>query len=625
MLSFLRCVLCCDDEINTGHSSSQLYYDESPSQYNYDTFSRTTLPNSFPSTQTRSQEDFCSVYRFPPKSDTPSVYNPPKRTLPRISVNVNSRVNPKKPPDVTTATRTNVFPKSTSSSSYSPLTPSPSPKLGSSFSSTSSSPFSKVPGSPKSSPVSMKPILARAASTLTSNQTKSQYRVVEQGSTPLYVIPEDIKDLIRKEIVPGILKKPLSPQTYKDYFVTLLYAEDYYLEKWDGFEMKNVTLKLHEAEIHGRKDKFKNKRNNQKDEKIFVEFEVDSIPEKRPFLLSRDFASVRPAGRKVDPFQGIIFRVVRSNIVLVEFGDDFHAQHYSSCKYDVKFSFNRVCLKRAHQAISASSDMLFKNFLLPDYRPKDSYFSEKVSFTEKILFSSHKLDSAAISRIINLNGSPAYLLEGPLSVTREKQLSRTGMVLRDAVVHLSQASLHNRILICAPTNSTCDVFLRNLRKEVGDSNIFRANAAFRELDGVPIDILPFCPYKENEEVFSCPTLSQLLKFKVILSTFMSSFRLHNEGIEGGHFTHIFLIDASSAIEPEILVPLTNLTSVSTKVVVTGAPRNQSSWVRSNIARQNGLRTSYFERLRESKLYRDLNPESITQLKDDSSSSSSKFK
>ncbi|KAL8120536.1 putative RNA helicase SDE3 isoform X2 [Apium graveolens] len=552
MLSFLRCVLCCDDEINTGHSSSQLYYDESPSQYNYDTFSRTTLPNSFPSTQTRSQEDFCSVYRFPPKSDTPSVYNPPKRTLPRISVNVNSRVNPKKPPDVTTATRTNVFPKSTSSSSYSPLTPSPSPKLGSSFSSTSSSPFSKVPGSPKSSPVSMKPILARAASTLTSNQTKSQYRVVEQGSTPLYVIPEDIKDLIRKEIVPGILKKPLSPQTYKDYFVTLLYAEDYYLE-------------------------------------------------------------------------GIIFRVVRSNIVLVEFGDDFHAQHYSSCKYDVKFSFNRVCLKRAHQAISASSDMLFKNFLLPDYRPKDSYFSEKVSFTEKILFSSHKLDSAAISRIINLNGSPAYLLEGPLSVTREKQLSRTGMVLRDAVVHLSQASLHNRILICAPTNSTCDVFLRNLRKEVGDSNIFRANAAFRELDGVPIDILPFCPYKENEEVFSCPTLSQLLKFKVILSTFMSSFRLHNEGIEGGHFTHIFLIDASSAIEPEILVPLTNLTSVSTKVVVTGAPRNQSSWVRSNIARQNGLRTSYFERLRESKLYRDLNPESITQLKDDSSSSSSKFK
>ena len=111
----------------------------------------------------------------------------------------------------------------------------------------------------------------------------------------------------------------------------------------------------------------------------------------------------------------------------------------------------------------------------------------------------------------------------------------------------------------------------------------------------------------------------------MLSTFVSSFRLHNEGIEGGHFTHIFLVDASSAIEPEVLVPLTNLTNASTNVVITGAPENQSGWVRSTIARQNGLKTSYFERLRQSKLYRDLNPESITQISDDSSSSLSYFR
>ncbi|XP_063937159.1 probable RNA helicase SDE3 [Daucus carota subsp. sativus] len=595
MLSFLRCVLCCDDEINTGQSESESYYDESPSQPfnyrvildNYDTFSRTQID------KTTRTHDICTTYRFPPKSNPPPVYNPPKQTLSRINDKVISES--KKTP---TGKDTIVFPRPASSSSRVVLPPQPSPISPS---------------------LSKKPILAPAPSSSTLNQAKSQYNVVEQGSTPLFVIPEDIKGLIRKDIVPGVLKKPLSPQTYKDYFEALLYAEDYYLEKWDGFEMTNVTLKLNEAEIHRRKGKSKNKNNNQKDEKIFVEFEVDSIPERRPFLLSRDFASVRPTGTKVDPFQGIIFRVVRSNIVLVEFGEDFHAQHYSSCKYDVKFSFNRVCLKRAHQAIAAVSDMFFRKFLFPDCRP------EKVLLKGKILFSSHKLDSSAISRIINLSGPPAYLLEGPISVTRDKQLSRTGMVIRDAVVQLCQVSSHNRILICAPTNSTCDVFMRSLRKEVGDSDIFRANAAFRELDGVPIDILPFCPYKKKEEVFSCPSLSQLQKFKVILSTFMSSFRLHNEGIEGGHFTHIFLVDASSAIEPEVLVPLTNLTNASTNVVITGAPENQSGWVRSTIARQNGLKTSYFERLRQSKLYRDLNPESITQISDDSSSSLSYFR
>lgn len=300
---------------------------------------------------------------------------------------------------------------------------------------------------------------------------------------------------------------------------------------------------------------------------------------------------------------------MKSNIVLVEFGDDFHAHHYSSCKYDVKFSFNRVCLKRAHQAISSASDVLFMNFLFPDCIPKSGLISKK------LLSISHKLDTeqvSAVCRILTLKGSPPYLVEGPLSVTIAKQLSRTGMVVREAVLQLCRTSSVNRILICAPLNSTCDVLMRSLGKELPDSDIFRANAAFRELDEVPDDILPSCPYKE--ECFSCPSLSQLKEFKVILSTFMSTFRLHNEGIKAGHFSHIFLVDASSATEPETMVPLTNLANEMTKVVINGAPGNESRWVRSYIARQNGLKMSYFERLRERKLYRSLNPEFITKLK-----------
>ncbi|KAL8120532.1 hypothetical protein AgCh_017641 [Apium graveolens] len=569
--------------------------------HNTFSFSRINSPSSVPSAQTATTDQSQNLppsFNFTKKSNThSSLCNQPKDNLPRVTVRVDSGVHPKIAPNVHTKPHT-VSPLSTCSSSKLPYK---AEDVSGSSSSMSSSTLAGISGSTQSPSVSNKPILSRAAPDQLSHLTRTKYSIVEEGSTPLYVIPEDIKGMIKQDIVPRVLKKPLSPETYKDFFAALLYAEDYYLEKWDKFEMKNVILKLQEAEIHGQKGKSKHCNNDKKDDKVFVEFEVDAIPEKRPFLLSRDFASVRPSGRKVDPFQGIIFRVVKSNVVLVEFGDDFHAQHYSSCKYDVKFSFNRACLKRAHQAIAAASDMLFTKFLFPNCRPRySSYYS------------------TAINRIVNCDESHAYLVEGSLSVTRDKQLSRTGTVVRDAVVRLCKASSLNRILICAPLNSTCDVFMRSLRKEVGDSNIFRANAAFRELDGVPIDILPFCPYKEKEEVFTCPPLSQLLNFNVILSTFMSSYRLHSQGIEGGHFTHIILVDASSAIEPEIMVPLTNLTSVSTKVVVTGSPGNQSGWVRSNIARQNGLRTSYFERLRKSKFYKDLNPEYITQVEADSS-------
>ncbi|KAK9275570.1 hypothetical protein L1049_022837 [Liquidambar formosana] len=153
--------------------------------------------------------------------------------------------------------------------------------------------------------------------------------------------------------------------------------------------------------------------------------------------------------------------------------------------------------------------------------------------------------------------------------------------------------------------------MRSLKNEIRESDMFRANAAFRELDGVPFDILPSCVYKD--ECFTCPSLRELRDFKVIFSTFVSSFRLIGVGITAGHFSHIFLADASSVTEPETMVALANLADEKTAVVVTGARQNRSSWVRSDIARQRGLRISYFERLCESKPYSSSDRMFITRL------------
>ncbi|GFS39620.1 hypothetical protein Acr_00g0063990 [Actinidia rufa] len=377
------------------------------------------------------------------------------------------------------------------------------------------------------------------------------------------------------------------------------------------FKMENVTLELHEAAIYKRKGKYNNLNvNDEKDDKVFAAFEIDSIPERRPFLLSRDFVSVQPSGKKAELFQGLIYRVVKSNLVLVEFGEDFHYQHYSACKYDIKFSFNRVCLKRAHQAISAATDPLFRSFLFPDCKPENSLVAALVEFINP------KLDPAQISavrRILCHKTPPPYLVEGPISVNKSKQLSRTGSVVCEAVFQIYQISPSSRILICAPINSTCDVITRILKNLIPESDMFRANAAFRELDGVPVDILPTCLFKR--ECFSCPSMQELRNFRVILSTLMSSFRLHGEGIMAGHFSHIFLVDATSATEPEIMVALANLANERTTVVMTGDPRNHTGWIRSNIARQNGLMISYFERLRKSKLYMSLDSKVITKLED----------
>jgi helicase MOV-10 len=153
--------------------------------------------------------------------------------------------------------------------------------------------------------------------------------------------------------------------------------------------------------------------------------------------------------------------------------------------------------------------------------------------------------------------------------------------------------------------------MRSLVKVIPESDMFRANAAFREKDEVPEDILRSSLYKES--CFSCPPIEKLRKFRVIFSTFISSFRLHDKGIAAGHFSHIFLVDASSAIEPETVVTLTNFADKNTSVIVTGRPGNSPRWVRSDIARREGLKISYFERLCERRPYRSLSPMFITQL------------
>lgn len=308
--------------------------------------------------------------------------------------------------------------------------------------------------------------------------------------------------------------------------------------------------------------------------------------------------------------------MVKSNLLLAEFGEDFHSQHRPDYKYDVKFSFNRVCLKRAHQAIESASDPLFRNYLFPEFLPENRLLSKHFFASYKTLNSEQ---SSALDKILRLQASPPYIVDGPISVKKDIKcrafcLSKTGNLIVAAAVEICRASPLNRVLLCAPSNRTCDLILIALKKQLPEHDMFRANAAFRERGEVPQDILPSCLYKEEIECFTCPLLNELCGYKLILSTYMSSYRLHNEGMRAGHFSHIFLVDASSVTEPEALVPLANFATEGTATIVTGEPGNRSAWMRSPMARKFGLPCSYFERLCDSKLYMSLDPNVITVLK-----------
>ncbi|XP_010249485.1 PREDICTED: uncharacterized protein LOC104592041 [Nelumbo nucifera] len=478
-----------------------------------------------------------------------------------------------------------------------PSSTGPSPTLSSS-SSTVLPQISKLP------PVFSKSTFSPTPSDLPKQPTKQIW--VKKHNIPIYAIPEDFKDLIEKDIVPGVLKKPLSPSTYKDYFAALLYAEDFYVEKWKekwkDFHLPNVTLKLHKGEIKKKREAIKKKKS---DKKIFVEFQIDLDPKHRPFFLSRDYVYVRPSGKEVQ-FQGIIYAVRQRNLIIAEFGGDFLSQHTWNCKHNVTFELNRFCLKRAHQAVEASYDPFFWSFLFPDEVSKVSIPASLGISSDQNLKLQEILLAQTISRL--LSGSRLHLIEGQLSVDpHHDTLSTTGVVIKKLIIQLYQTSPDCRILVSTSRNRACDLLLGSLMKEIPKSHMFRGNATFRGYDDVLDDILPLCSYEEEEELFTWPSVEELQNFKVIISTYITSARLHEHGICAGHFSHIFLVDASSVTEPEAIVSLVNLADNRTCVIVTGALGNCSRFVRSEIGRANGLKVSYFQRLLKREPYQTLNP------------------
>ena len=308
--------------------------------------------------------------------------------------------------------------------------------------------------------------------------------------------------------------------------------------------------------------------------------------------------------------------MVKNTTVLVDFGDDFHSQHSPSKKYDVSFSFNRVCLKRSHQAISAAKDSSFHDVLFPT-KPNTA--------SSPLIASSIHFHRDLASRIVNHRGPAPYLIEGPLSLISDElsatgtalsstsdKLSATGTAIQQAIKKIYWTSFECRILICTPANKSCDSLMRSLHGQIPRAKLFRANAAFREYDLVPGDIIPQSLYEG--ECFTCHSLYELQDFKVITSTYVSSFRLHTAGLKADHFTHIFLVDSSSAMEPEVVVPLTNFVGKNTVVVATGSSGDHPRWVRSDMAWRHGLKRSYFERLLEREPYLSRDPAFITSLK-----------
>ncbi|KAI9194377.1 hypothetical protein LWI28_005431 [Acer negundo] len=195
--------------------------------------------------------------------------------------------------------------------------------------------------------------------------------------------------------------------------------------------------------------------------------------------------------------------------------------------------------------------------------------------------------------------------------------SRDGktMTIVEAILQLYKTRKDTRILVCAPSNSAADHILEKILGEnsvqVHETEIFRLNAPSRPYEDVKPDYTRFCFF--DDYIFKCPPLGALIRYRVIISTYMSACLLYAEGLDCGHFTHIFLDEAGQASEPESMVPIACHCQRDTVVVLAGDPMQLGPVIHSREAESYGLGKSYLERLYEFEPYYNGNENYETRL------------
>lgn len=406
---------------------------------------------------------------------------------------------------------------------------------------------------------------------------------------PRYDIPQDTRELLESKQIPDTVMEGLTVENYSSYFKNLVMMEEIQMEEdMRSHYMELVTMR---------------KRGHQ-----FLSIEVLGLAERRPSLVHGDFVFAKLAsGYENDtnpPYQGFIHHVEADEVYL-KFAPQFHLSHKDGNLYNVRFTYNRVNVRRLYQAIEAAVKLEIE-FLFPSESPR-----MRLIETTPLVPISCNLNPeqmCSIEMILGCKGAPPYVIHGPPGTGKT-------MTVVEAILQLYTNRKNTRILVCAPSNSAADHILEKLLSEkaveVQEHEVFRLNAPSRPYEDVTPNNIRFCFC--DELVFKCPPLNALMQYRIVISTYMSASLLYAEGVKRGHFSHIFMDEAGQASEPETLVPISNFCQWNTVVVLAGDPMQLGPVIYSKEAETYGLGKSYLERLFESDFYYNGDENYVTKL------------
>ncbi|XP_037039708.1 putative helicase mov-10-B.1 [Bradysia coprophila] len=272
--------------------------------------------------------------------------------------------------------------------------------------------------------------------------------------------------------------------------------------------------------------------------------------------------------------------------------------------YSIHFYPNRLAFKLQRLGLDAAKKLDIIDLLFPESNKIDLSNQPKILPLD-IHHKGLKEDRNQVRAVNHIVAGTAYPL--PYVLIGFPGTGKTAIIV-ESIYQLWRMKTTTRILVCAQSNSVCDEITERLiallpKKSVQNQhNIIRLFAGSAAQNSFNSDDLL---ENSNSDDNRIPCLTELYKYRIIVTTLNHSGRLLQAGMKSDHFTHLFIDECENATEPSTLLPIALCSSkkkINAHIVLSGDPYQLGPVVRENMAEQMTLGVSMLKRLSEHPLY-----------------------
>lgn len=313
-----------------------------------------------------------------------------------------------------------------------------------------------------------------------------------------------------------LLSQRLSRENYVDKFHLLLYIEEIqYRTEILSYSMDSTILQ-------------RKQRGN------LLHLEVPGLAENRPSLLIGDrvyAAKLDAKGQQYDgyEYEGFVHSVEQQQVGL-GFNRKLVDIFQKNMKFSVRFTFNRRPLRLMHRALDLVESNRLTEMLFPTSFPKP--YSPKMKLVmRKREIESNLEQRTAVENIVLGKTPPIYIIFGPPGTGKT-------VTMVEAIYQTHKIFNYN-ILVCALCNNACDMLASKLQNYVDKSKMIRLYAASRSWKSVPDDIKRGNTNFSGGELYM-PEEEELMKYRIIICTFVTAGRIASMKFPSGHFQRIFI-------------------------------------------------------------------------------------